>query len=207
MIRNLCLTLLIVFITGCATSRDTASLQNLPLPSSQAGDCCWQLLQSLNINNGNIQNEDSDQLQALDLQAVVLRQKTGLTLILIDPLGRRLASIVEKNGDVSLKKNTTINTDIPARLLMAAIYLTYWPKQSWTDSLLNSQWQMAQSYDQDSGLVNRVLSHKGKDIIKIHNVQAKGPTINQTTTLQHLLLPLSATIKTHQRQNLQAVTP
>lgn len=90
---------------------------------------------------------------------------------------------------------------------MATIYLTYWPEQSWTDSLLNSQWEMAQNYDQDSGQVNRVLSHQGKAVIKIHNVQANGPAINQTATLHHLLLPLSATIKTHQRQNLQAVNP
>lgn len=74
--RNLSLTLLIVFITGCATSRDTAFLQNLPLPSTQTGDCCWQLLQSLSINNSNIQNDESEQFQALDLQAVVLYQKT-----------------------------------------------------------------------------------------------------------------------------------
>lgn len=205
MIRNLSLILLIVFITGCATSRDIASLQNLPLPDIQAGDCCWQLLQGLSINSDNKEADDSN--QTLDLQAVVLHQKTELTLILIDPLGRRLATISEKNGNVILNKNTEFNAEIPTRLLIAAVYLTYWPKQSWTDSLYNSQWQMTQNVDQDSAQINRVLSHMGRDIIKINNVHPKGPALNQTSTLEHLLLPLSATIKTHQRQDLQAVTP
>lgn len=203
---RLSLLLLIVSIaTGCATNRDIAVLHNLPLPSSDTSDCCWQLLQSLNITDQESENALDE--SSLELQAVVLHQANELKLILIDPIGRRVATIIDKGGDISLNKNTAIKTDIPPRFLMATIYLTYWPEQSWKQSLRNTPWQMRENYNQSNGQLNRVIGHLGKDIIRVNNVQTKGPMLNQKTTLRHLLLPLTVTIKTHQRQNLQAAKP
>lgn len=211
MIRGLFVILLLAFINGCASSRDIASLQELPLPQSGAGDCCWQLLQSLSIHNSDHSaspnSNNNKKAQTLELQAVVLHQKKTLSLILIDALGRRVATIDDKNGDISLIKNKSIGADIPARLLIAAAYLAYWPEQSWKDSLSSSQWQMTQHYHKGNGQISRTLSHKNKDIVSINNVQPLGPKLNQTAALHHHLLPFKATIKTHQRQNLQEQTP
>lgn len=212
MIRGLFVILLLAFINGCASNRDIASLHELPLPHSGAGDCCWQLLQSLSIHNSDHSaspnnHNNNKKAQTLELQAVLLHQKKTLSIILIDALGRRVVTIDDKNGDISVIKNKSVMADIPARLLIAAVYLAYWPEQSWKDSLNDSQWQMTQHDHKNNGQLSRTLHHKNIAIVSINNVQPLGPRLNQTAALHHHLLPFDATIKTHQRQNLQEQTP
>lgn len=197
MLRCLSYILLGLVISGCTNSRHIATLQQLPLPNIGTGECCWQLLQSISINNdGN----------TADLQGVLLQQQAQLSLILLDPMGRRLATITNTADTVTLETNAEIDAKIPDRLLIAAVYLTYWPEQSWQHTLHNSPWTLQQTHA-NSGQINRHLSYNNRVIISVDNAQLHGPKVNQVSALHHHLLPLSASITTHQRQNLPDLKP
>lgn len=193
MTRLLPLLILTLTLQGCASQERVAKLEQLPLPETEAGHCCWQVLQSLQINSDD---------QSISLQAALALTDNKLSMVIFDNLGRRLITLTNDNGQLKVDQSADISTDIPARLLMASAYLAYWPKNRWLDALKGSDWQLQQDQFEGHTPLSRTLSHSNKAVIILDNIQPQGPQINQAIRLQHQLIPLQVQIQTHQRQNL-----
>jgi len=209
-------TLLLTLLSSCSNMQEIATLENLPLPTNKSLSCCWQAQQQLNIfyDNNNIK-----------LQAVIAltqdQKISKLALVLLDPLGRRLLSIDNRNTEntqasISIEQASAIKTELPAKFLLASAYLAYWPLESWDNALNNSPWSLTEDF---TG--KRILSYQKKPIIDIQpintrssnttgkNIKTKsaantlksGPTTGETLNIEHRLTELNVEIHTLIRQD------
>lgn len=204
--RLLVISLLTLVISGCV-SRQVQSLTDLPLPAAQAGNCCWQVLQQLDIRYGE---------QTYKLTGALVQAKTGVTLVLLDPLGRRLLSIQKEGETLQTWRSPELPSDLPERFLLASSMLVWWPLADWQIALQQTpDWQLTSSAN------SRVLSHRGRAILRATYRPTHHPTYHprpvsvvdgmteqtvaqaETVLLQHQLQSMAITIKTERWEPLQ----
>lgn len=123
---------------SCALPGKPANLASLPLPDSSELPCCWQSQESLEIDFRN---------QRHQLSSVMAVEKTGLTLIVFDPLGRKLLTVTQHGAEVK-KQVLQAADELPVHWLLPAIYLAHMNRQRW--SMDQSPWSVD---EQDSRLV------------------------------------------------------
>ncbi|HSC81224.1 MAG TPA: DUF3261 domain-containing protein, partial [Chitinolyticbacter sp.] len=127
------------------------TLAQLPLPATPAGNCCWQAVQQLEIHYGE---------QDYRLTGALAQTKTGATLVLLDPLGRRLLSVQQQGDQLQSWRAPELPPGLSERFLLASSMLVWWPLAAWQTALpADSAWQIQRAGDQ------RILSHKGEPII------------------------------------------
>lgn len=192
--KKIALLLLITLLPSCVSQR-IGSLAQLPLPMAKEQPCCWQTLQQWDIK--------TDQ-EEMSLQAVLARNNTDakqtLTLVLLDPMGRRLLSVSDESGHIqSLPDTAQQSIQTQGEFLMAAIYLAYWPRSSWHSALANSDWSLHES--KHGTQLTRTLYHAQQRVLTLKISSAGGPEVDQTVQIEHHLKIFTASITTRQRQN------
>lgn len=138
-------------LAGCV-SRQVQTLAELPLPATPAGNCCWQALQQLDIRYGE---------QDYPLTGVLAQTKTGATLVLLDPVGRRLLSVQQQGDQLQTYRAPELPEGLPERFLLASSMLVWWPLADWQSALQQSpEWTLTTS------ATSRTLNYRGRAIIR-----------------------------------------
>jgi hypothetical protein len=190
--------MLVLFTSGCV-SRQVQTLADLSLPGPQAGNCCWQALQRLEIRYRG---------QTYTLTGALAHTTAGVTLVLLDPVGRRLLSVQQQDNALQTWRAPELPDDLPERFLLASSMLVWWPLSDWYEILQQTpEWQLTTTANQ------RVLNYKGRPIINavyspmpvsvVEGITLKTTTQAETVLLQHQLQPMSITIVTERWEPLQ----
>ncbi len=197
-LRLLFTCLLVAFVSGCAT-RQVQTLANLPLPADQSGNCCWQALQQLDITYDK---------QHYKLTGALAQTCAGVTLVLLDPFGRRLLSVNKRGETITSYRSPDLPEGLPERFLLASSMLVWWPLADWQTLLTSSKtgWQISVS---DS---ERVLTYGGKAVIRarytpkstavVEGMNKNIVATHEPVVLQHEHQTLSIQVET---QSLDAV--
>lgn len=123
---RLIILLSLALLHACASQRH-GELYQLDLPSYTALNCCWQSQESIQISSGE---------HTTEILSVLELVKDHLTIVILDPLGQRLAAFRQ---DASGLQTLTAPDDWDPRLskqMLLAIYL---------DQLSASGWQFTQT--------------------------------------------------------------
>lgn len=129
------ITCLLLLPLGCALQVKPANLATLPLPDSSELPCCWQSQESIEIDYRNERQQ---------LTSVLAVEKAGLTLIVFDPLGRKLLTVKQQGAEIE-KQLLQGPVDLPVEWLLPAVYLTHMNRQRWPAS--QSPWSIGQQGD------------------------------------------------------------
>ncbi|MEN0038231.1 MAG: DUF3261 domain-containing protein [Cellvibrio sp.] len=190
---------LLVLITSGCVSRQVQTLADLPLPATPASNCCWQALQQLHINY---------QQQNYQLTGALAQTRAGITLVLLDPLGRRLLSVQKQGDALQTWRSPELPEGLPERFLLASSMLVWWPLADWQTALrATPDWQVT------STAKTRVLSHRGRPIIGasygpapvsvVEGMTQKSVGQAEVVVLQHQLQPMTITIATERLEPVQ----
>ena len=186
---------LLVGLGGCV-SRQVQALAELPLPATPASNCCWQALQQLEIRYGE---------ENYPLTGALAQTKSGVTLVLLDPVGRRLLSVQQKDTALETYRAPELPEGLPERFLLASSMLVWWPLADWQAALHESpEWTLTTS------ALSRTLNYRGRAIIRA-DYSSSAATINGMTqqilpneqvVVQHQLQPLRIAIRTQRWEAL-----
>lgn len=189
--RVLLVCLWILMLGGCA-SRQHYQLQDLPLPAAAGQGCCWQAAQQLEIHY----RQDTYRLSA-----ALARTAQGASLVLLDPLGRRLFSIRQQQGQLETYRSPELPEDLPERFLLASSMLVWWPLADW-QHLQSSDWSLV------AGADTRRLMYRGQPVLTAtYSPTPVSPSSGigsatlankETVQLQHHKIPLSIRVTTTQ---------
>ncbi len=172
--------------SGCV-SRQVQTLASLPLPATSGKSCCWQALQQLDISYDG---------KAYKLTGALAQTRDGVTLVLLDPLGRRLLSITKQGEQLDTYRSPELPEGLPERFLLASSMLVWWPLADWQS--LPDPWRVSVEGN------NRVLSYGSKPILSAQYAASSAAllegmtkaSLNQPVSLQHRLQPLAITVTT-----------
>lgn len=196
--RLIVISLLILLLSSCAT-RQVQTLANVPLPTDQSANCCWQALQKLDITYGK---------QKFQLTGVLAQTRTGVTLVLLDPFGRRLLSITKQGDTINTYRSPELPAELPERFLLASSMMVWWPLTDWqallsshnTEASPNTGWKLEVTAN------SRVLSYRGQPMVSasyganstslINGMTSKTVANQETILLQHQHQPMAITITT-----------
>jgi hypothetical protein len=156
------------------------------LPNSTSLPCCWQAFEKLEIDFHH---------QPLLLTAVTASNGGRLSVVILDPLGRRLVTIVQEGTDVQVDQSPDVVVDLPVNWLLAGIFLRYLPDSGWKFD--GSTWQVAQTGE------TRLLKQDGRIRLRLTplGIGAQNPASDRYTAyLDYPGLKLSLKITTLSRQ-------
>jgi hypothetical protein len=188
--------LVLIFLvlgSGCVT-RQVQTLTSLPLPDVQPQACCWQALQQLDIRYKD---------QAYKFHAALAVTEQGVTLVLLDTLGRRILSLSKRGKAIETYRAPELPETLPGEFILASSLLAWLPFSDWQELLAqpdNRQWQLG--IDQH----DRLLNYRGRPILRLrYKPQAVSVengmglwTVSgsETLELEHLYQPLRISITT-----------
>ncbi len=177
-------------------SRPVQTLAELPLPATPASNCCWQALQQLEIRYGE---ED------YPLTGALAQTQSGVTLVLLDPVGRRLLSVQQKGTALETYRAPELPEGLPERFLLASSMLVWWPLADWQTALQASpEWTLTTSD------TSRVLNYRGRTIIRadysssvaVVDGMTKQTLPSEQVVVQHQQQPLRIAIRTQRWEPL-----
>jgi hypothetical protein len=179
----------LLITTGCA-SRPHYPLQDLPLPAASGAGCCWQATQQLEIHYRQAVHR---------LGAALARTAEGASLVLLDPMGRRLFSIRQRNTTLETWRSPEMPEGLPERFLLASSMLAWWPLTEWQVSA-TGEWSLV------TGTRTRQLRYRGAPLLTItYSPSSRSPAAgidsttvvrNETVLLEHHKTPLRITVVT-----------
>ncbi len=176
-------------ITGCTPSLFLKTGQ-FPAPSKNGDFCCWQSTQQLDIQYDG---------QGIRLTAIIALTAEGAHMALLDPLGRRLLSVKESDGELELYKFPELPDVLPPQRLLRLIQLAWWPEASW-QHLIDTDWLLSLES------TSRHLSKNNQPILSITDfTSAVNPTlstIGSSLLLTHHREPLTLQMTTRHWQAL-----
>lgn len=143
-------------LAACSPMR-VATLATVPLPAATGGNCCWQALQQLEVTY---------QERQLQLTAAFANKPEGASLVLLDPLGRRMLSVTQQGDGLEVYRAPELPQDLPAQFLLASSMLSWWPEADWQRTLEGTPWQL-QAASRAKGTSYRQLTYKGKPLLLI----------------------------------------
>lgn len=180
----------LLVITGCANRQQHYQLQDLPLPAASGDGCCWQAAQQLEIHHGQAVHR---------LGAALARTAEGASLVLLDPLGRRLFSVRQRNATLETWRSPEMPEGLPERFLLASSMLAWWPLTEWR-LLETGEWSLV------SGTDTRQLRYRGAPLLTITyspasrslaaGIDSTTVVRNETVLLEHHKTPLRITVVT-----------
>ncbi|PUA27668.1 MAG: hypothetical protein B0W54_14055 [Cellvibrio sp. 79] len=175
-----------VLLAGCA-HRQHYQLEDLPLPAAQGKGCCWQATQQLEIHYKH---------QVYRLGAALARTTDGVSLVLLDPVGRRLFSIRQRGEQLETYRSAELPEDLPGRFLLASSMLAWWPASDW-NLLQGSEWSLV------SDVSRRELRYRAVPLVTITYGPQDGTATEaglqgKSARLEHHKIPLGITVVTTQ---------
>jgi hypothetical protein len=188
--------LLAIFASSCAT-RQVQTLASLPLPADQSQNCCWQALQQLDITYGK---------QSYKLTGVLAQTRAGVTLVLLDPFGRRLLSVNKQGETITSYRSPELPQGLPERFLLASSILVWWPLADWQSLLASSNagWKISLTGSE------RILSYRGQTMVRVSYLPDSSTLVNgmsseaigQVVILKHAHQPLAIKVITQSLDKL-----
>lgn len=181
---------ILMSLAGCSQMR-VSTLETLPLPADQGGNCCWQVLQQLDIEY---------QARHYQLTAALAHSRDTTSLVLLDPLGRRVLSVSKKGEQLEIYKAPELPQDLPARFLLASSLLAWWTQSDWQQVLATQPYWRLQSVAE-----GRQLIYRRKPLLEItypgvpsHIIeQGLGQALlgySKQARVKHLRLPLTIAV-------------
>ncbi len=168
-----CLTILaLITLSGCAHLVGNTKITDPLLPDTANLPCCWQALEQLEIEF---------QGEKLSLFSVTAVHNNKLTVVILDPLGRRVFTIIQQGSNIEIEKSARIQKDFPAKWLLIGIYLRNMPDSGW--SFEHSNWVVKRD-------VNYVLLEQDKRERVILTEAVVQESITSNTTRQELTAQL-----------------
>jgi hypothetical protein len=120
-------------------------------------------------------------------------------MALLDPLGRRLLSVQESDGELELYKLPELPDVLPPQRLLRLIQLAWWPETSW-QYLTDTDWLL--SIESTS----RHLSKNNQPVLSINEFMSPATpalsTMGSSVTLVHHQQPLTIQMTTRHWQVL-----
>ena len=131
-VSRMLLPVLFLLLSACATLDPGIPRHWPPLPAASALPCCWQVEERIELltQDGTMQ-----------LGGVVARSGDSLTFVLFDTLGRRLLTLVHRDGTPRVDMLEQLPLAGHSRLLLLALYLQWLPTEQWP---MDSNWTLAQ---------------------------------------------------------------
>lgn len=181
MLRLLIVAVVLV-ITGCASSTVYFKAVSPMIPNTASLPCCWQVYEKLEIDY---------QGEQLALSSAIAINDNELTVVILDPLGRRIFSVIQQGDHVQVDKSDSINKEFPVEWLLIGVYLRYMSEDGWF--FKDSHWRVKR----DGEYVQLVQNNKTKIILHESVIQSdtviqlEYPDLNlniKITTLQNQLL-------------------
>lgn len=129
--------------------------------------------------------------ERLTLSSVIVMNDNQLTVVILDPLGRRVFSVIQQGDHIQVEKSDLIKKDLPVEWLLMGVYLRHMPETGW--SFKKSNWTI----QHDDRHVLLMQDHRTKVILlksKAHD--------DATAQLQYPDLKLSINIITLLKQSL-----
>lgn len=109
-------------LAGCASLATYFKVPPPALPNTASLPCCWQVLEQLDIEY---------QGERLTLSSVIVINDNQLTVVILDPLGRRIFSIIQQGVHIQVEKSDLIKKDLPVEWLLIGVYLRHMPDEGW----------------------------------------------------------------------------
>lgn len=178
--------LIVVFfcaLAGCASLGTYFKAPPLVLPNTESLPCCWQVHEKLDIVY---------QGERIALSSVIVINDNQLTVVILDPLGRRIFSIIQQSDHIQVEKSDLIKEYLPVEWLLIGVYLRYMSEDGW--SFKGSVW----SVNKDREHVLLMLNNKIK--VVLFNPVTQDEAVTQ---LQYPDLKLNVKITTLLRQSLE----
>ena len=72
------------------------------------------------------------------MSSVIAVHNKKLTVVVLDPLGRRVFTVIQQGDNIQIEKSARIQKDFPVKWLLIGIYLRYMPVSGWSSE--NSDW-------------------------------------------------------------------
>ncbi|WP_344933581.1 DUF3261 domain-containing protein [Zhongshania borealis] len=163
-----------MFLTSCATQQHS-SIEALRLPPRSTLACCWQSQESIQITI--TQNSAIKKIALLSALEVT---PTQLTVVIFDPLGRRLASFAQDDAGLHTHSAPPEWDTRLAQQMLLAIYLHHIPSSAWNFQgsdwsitttqrsralLFRQQIQLQIDYADDSSKQDRRISYPGQPLV------------------------------------------
>jgi len=132
-----CLIILsLTVLTGCAHLANYPRNTNPLLPDTASLPCCWQAREQLEI-------EFQD--KKLSMSSVIAVHNKSLTVVILDPLGRRVFTVIQQGKKIQIEKSAAIQKDFPVKWLLVGIYLRKMPDSGWLFE--NSNWSIKREHN------------------------------------------------------------
>ena len=109
-------------LAGCASLATYFKVPLPALPNTASLPCCWQVHEKLEIEY---------QGEQLTLSSVFVMNENQLTVVILDPLGRRIFSIIQRGDHIQVEKSDLIKKELPVEWLLIGVYLRYMPEDGW----------------------------------------------------------------------------
>ena len=126
---------LLMALSSC--SQFTQKHASPALPDQRGLACCWQSLEQLEIDSHN---------KKLTLSSAVAVEHNKLTLVVLDPLARRIFTITQQNNAIVIDKASGVTQELPINWLLIGFYLRHLPEKDW--AFKGSDWQLQHQGDQ-----------------------------------------------------------
>ena len=187
-----CLIILsLMALSGCAQFVNYTKNTEPLLPDTASLPCCWQALEQLEIEF---------QEETLFMSSVIAVHNNKLTMVILDPLGRRVFTVIQQGNNIKIEKSTAIQKDFPVKWLLIGIYLRYMPVSGWSSE--NSDWVIKRGD-------NYVLLEQNKrekviltKVILEKSTRSDSPKKNLSARLDYPDLKLRVNITTLSRNSL-----
>ncbi len=135
---------------GCGALDGPARLAGLPLPDPATLPCCWQSQEQVWVSTADGE---------LNLGAAVAVRGGTLTVVVLDPMGRRLVTLIQGAGDVQTLDAPPAWSGALSHQLLLAIYLHHLTAEQWR--LGDPAWSLAA----DSG--HKSLAYRGRELVRL----------------------------------------
>jgi hypothetical protein len=169
-------------MAGCASLVEYFKTSPPMLPNPASLPCCWQVHEKLAIDY---------QGEQLALSSVIAIHDNQLRVVILDPLGRRIFSVIQQGDHVQVEKSDLIKKELPVEWLLIGVYLRYMPEDGWL--FKGSHW----SVKRDSEYLLLMQNRKTK--VVLYEPAVLG---DAATQLQYPELKFNVNITTLLRQSL-----
>ncbi|MGI9323161.1 MAG: DUF3261 domain-containing protein [Pseudomonadales bacterium] len=176
--------LLAILLPAACSSHKHIWLHGFPLALPPEGVCCWQALQSLDIDYRG---------QEYRLTAALAYHKEAVTLAVMGEFGQRLLTIRQSAAGVQTEASERLPKDLPAAFLLTLIQTLWFPDAGRT---VASDWAVART------AAHLIIRHRNRDLVVMDKPKQRFPTAGEVVHIQHLKQPLTIVIASLSVQRL-----
>ena len=161
----------------------------LPDPTNLV--CCWQVFEQLEIKY---------QGEQITLSSVTAYNDNKLTVVILDPLKRRVFTIIQQGNKVQIEQSERIKSNLPVKWLLIGVYLRKMPDTGW--SFEHSDWTVKRDSSQVLLMQDNIIKVSLIEPGILDDTKENTSQQSLTAQLQYFDLKLEVNITTLLRQAL-----